>query len=652
MLLILSGILSLIVAFANPSLNTTAPDIHCVIRNLYCDPNLTHPCCDQKDICKQIEPNSFKCIERVGLGKFCELDQDCKKIRHSKCSKENTCICRINNIEVNETTCAPVLGKFCWENEPCATDNAVCINNECQCNVSNYQRFNDQCIFNTLGAPCESDKSCERVRFAICSEHKICSCSANTFALNQDHCAPLIGGFCWTTYDCLVPNSICVDYTCQCEDFYVSQSTNQCVLDKILAQLGTNCKDSNDCIDILNSECSVRKKCECMSNYAEYNMTVCRPLLGSYCSKSQECATINSICSNNICECGNGLIEFSNNKCTSHFIGKHCMINEDCEKILGSKCVNNNCTCKDNYAMVNTTACAPLLGEYCKSSQQCAPDNSICYNSKCQCDSNYVRQFNNICIPKAGRLNTSCDRDDDCVHIKYAVCSADQKCFCRSNYVALGDHKCIALIDEYCDSDEECISYNTVCIHNKCQCAKTFVMTTKYQCDHILLGSTCHKDDNCDVRIKNSVCSIDNTCVCRENYYALNRFECVPFLNGYCLNNDECRFNHSVCVENKCQCKHNFQFVSETQCKPIDYLYECNEDLDCGDPWHIKCFSDKKCRCNPNNFIINRSTCVPLLRGYCWRDSQCIVTNSVCIDYQCKCKSNFMAVSGNLCLPV
>ncbi|XP_057340621.1 protein cueball-like [Microplitis mediator] len=177
-------------------------------------------------------------------------------------------------------------------------------------------------------------------------------------------------------------------------------------------------------------------------------------------------------------------------------------------------------------------------------------------------------------------------------------------------------------------------------------------MRTKYQCDRMSLGRMCHKDDDCYVGIKNTVCSIDNTCVCRDNYYALNRFECVPFLDGHCLNNGECRFNSSICVENKCQCKHNFQSVSASQCKPIDYLYVCNEDLDCGDPWHNKCCPDKKCRCNSNNISINQSTCLPLLKGYCWKDSQCFVPNSACIDFQCKCKQNFIAVSGNLCLPV
>ncbi|XP_008556518.3 prion-like-(Q/N-rich) domain-bearing protein 25 isoform X2 [Microplitis demolitor] len=667
MLLILSGILSLIATFVNSSsLNIRDPDNHCVIRNALCDPNVMRPCCDQRDICKQIGPNAFKCIENVGLGKICRGDEDCNEIWHSKCSKEKTCVCRTNNIKVNETTCAPVLGGFCWKNELCATDNAVCIDSECQCYGNIYRRFNDQCIFNTLGAPCDSDESCKQVRFAKCSEHKVCSCSSNTFAVDQQYCASFIGGFCWITNDCLPPNSTCVNNICQCMDSYVSRSNNQCLpvrlgvscssdiecsqwiphsvctgnrctcdknysekdeetcaslinilcsstlpctldnsmcvnnmcqckprfvyhsskciplylngtcknnnhCDQILnarcsadnvcvcdehhiefnervcmpmlpqhcledrdcmavnsicimnkcqckpnfvrrsrnlctlSQLGMDCENNNGCIDILNSKCSVSKKCECISNYVEYNITACMPLLGSYCSENQPCATLNSICSNNICVCGDGLVEYSNNKCTSHFIGKYCMIDKDCKEILGSKCVNNGCACKDNYALLNITACAPLLGEFCENNQQCAPANSICNNDICQCDFDYLRRFNNKCIPKTGHFKISCYEDDDCLGIKYAICSTYQKCVCQSNYVALGDDKCVALIGEYCESDEECISYNTVCINNKCQCPNKLIIRTKYQCDRISLGSRCHMDDDCDVEIKNSM---------------------------------------------------------------------------------------------------------------------------------------------------
>lgn len=83
----------------------------------------------------------------------------------------------------------------------------------------------------------------------------------------------------------------------------------------------------------------------------------------------------------------------------------------------------------------------------------------------------------------------------------------------------------------------------------------------------------------------------------------------------------------------------------------VDYMYTCDNELDCGDSWHYRCDPDKRCRCNSNNYLINRSTCLPLLKGYCWKDSQCLTVNSVCIDFHCECRSNFVAISNNLCRP-
>lgn len=82
-----------------------------------------------------------------------------------------------------------------------------------------------------------------------------------------------------------------------------------------------------------------------------------------------------------------------------------------------------------------------------------------------------------------------------------------------------------------------------------------------------------------------------------------------------------------------------------------DYFYSCDRVLDCGDPWHYTCYADKKCRCKNNHFSINRSTCSPGLKGYCWNDSQCNIHNSTCVDFHCKCIDKFVGVSNNLCLP-
>ncbi|XP_057334256.1 prion-like-(Q/N-rich) domain-bearing protein 25 [Microplitis mediator] len=309
------------------------------------------------------------------------------------------------------------------------------------------------------------------------------------------------------------------------------------------------CKDDNDCNSILNGECSEDKKCRCKRDYAEYNNTSCAPLLGAYCSVDKLCALHNSICINNI-----------------YHLGMSCQTDETCEILLYSHCSNGTCVCRGGYAMVNETSCAPVLGEYCRRNQQCAPLNSQCVDNICLCKNDYVLQSDNKCVAKY--LELSCKEDDDCNQVKFSICSYDKKCRCNTNYVALGITKCIGFIGEYCDKNEECISYNTICINNKCQCPPGYAAKSKQECDL------------------------------------------------------------------------------------VTSVYRCNDNSDCGDPWHNKCSAEKICVCNSNNISINKSTCSPLLNGYCWTDRQCAVANSFCFDYRCKCNHTFVPVSKNLCLPL
>lgn len=51
---------------------------------------------------------------------------------HAKCGDNNKCVCRANNIAVNER-CLPIVNGFCWKNETCGTKNSICIDSTCQC---------------------------------------------------------------------------------------------------------------------------------------------------------------------------------------------------------------------------------------------------------------------------------------------------------------------------------------------------------------------------------------------------------------------------------------------------------------------------------------------------------------------------------------
>lgn len=84
-----------------------------------------------------------------------------------------------------------------------------------------------------------------------------------------------------------------------------------------------------------------------------------------------------------------------------------CQVDETCETILYSHCSNRQCICKGGYAMFNETSCAPVLGEYCRKSQQCASLNSQCIDNICLCKTDYLLQFDTKCVASMCNCNNS-----------------------------------------------------------------------------------------------------------------------------------------------------------------------------------------------------------------------------------------------------
>ncbi|XP_057337558.1 rh5-interacting protein-like [Microplitis mediator] len=192
-----------------------------------------------------------------------------------------------------------------------------------------------------------------------------------------------------------------------------------------------------------------------------------------------------------------------------------------------------------------------------------------------------------------------------------------------------------------------CAIPDSLCIDFSCQCKSNFVQSSD-QCVLASLGKSCK--DNYDCRdIKNGLCSRDKFCACKDDYLELYGYECTPKLGGYCATNADCHFYSSLCFDNKCQCKSNFTAVSTSQCVLSSTVNSCNQDLDCGEPWHSICSDDKKCICKSNSIASNRWTCLPTLGGYCWKDDQCVTKNAVCIDFHCECNFPFVRISNTRC---
>lgn len=219
-------------------------------------------------------------------------------IDNTICSFDGQCICQSGYVPINESSCGLKFSAHCFSNEICATVNAACIDNKCQCRAnyvyrndkclpSEYQKYRDKLNFEWLfivsaflNESCESDIDCIEIRHSICSKQKCvcedgyrqinkttckirtagnfildqlcfgnvecqgiayarcidnkCQCKPQYAKLNETACAPILGGFCWRDSPCAAVNAVCIDYWCQCRDGFLAQSYNKCIKSKVM----------------------------------------------------------------------------------------------------------------------------------------------------------------------------------------------------------------------------------------------------------------------------------------------------------------------------------------------------------------------------------------------------------------------------------
>ncbi|XP_074115393.1 uncharacterized protein LOC141538032 isoform X2 [Cotesia typhae] len=300
-----------------------------------------------------------------------------------------------------------------------------------------------------------------------------------------------------------------------------------------------------------------------------------------------------------------------------------------------------------NTFALNGSTCVALFDQYCSRDLLCETENSECVNHKCACKTLF-KNFNAKCLPT--RLGESCDSNRDCNMIKYAECSASEKCSCLKNYVSVNNALCSALIYERCQADNECYADNSECVANKCRCKYDFVAVDfNSRCESTMLGKRCTTSKDCSM-IKNSICSPDKICICPSKYFVVDNYVCTPTINATCFSDIQCSNNLFHCLDGKCQCKSGYTAISVDKCMETSLMYSCRDISECSDSWHWNCATSGKCVCHENNIAINNSICLPFLNGFCWRDDQCLVKNSVCSDFRCHCKREFVAVANNHCM--
>ncbi|XP_008546305.1 neurogenic locus Notch protein-like [Microplitis demolitor] len=603
-------------------------------------------CIDNECQCNEnyLQNSSDQCLPKL-LGSFCEIDFHCEKWKFSFCSITKTCTCLINTLTINETSCLPILNVFCQTNDDCKVENSVCIDHTCKCQQMFITHTNTECVRPYLGMKCKRFSDCAHfLDHSECSENKECTCSSGHYAINNETCAPALSVQCRNNETCAQENSVCVHNKCQCKLDYVNRKS-ECV--PLL--LGMHCKTETDCQEIIFSTCSDDKMCVCKSNYTKVGFSTCSPLIGGDCKKNNDCVAKNSYCLFNKCRCMENYFAHSNDLCTPFSLDRPCQTSEECNSILNSFCSRDKmCFCTSDYIAINGTKCVEPLNQFCTKNKPCVTKNSICINNECQCGPHFVKHLNAECIPM--QYDNLCDEDFNCSGIG-RKCSDNGRCICGNNYIALSSTTCASLLNGYCLSNKDCYVKYSVCVSNKCQCPSDYMPHSNYECEPIMLGKFCLTDKDCQ-KINNARCSFENVCVCYMNYFAFDKFLCVPTLNGLCSDDQDCYFDSFYCSDNQCQCKTNYTAVSVDRCVETHLLSSCIDVSECSDSWHSTCLPEGKCVCALNNIALRPSTCLPILNGYCWKDNQCMAENSVCIDFRCQCKPNFISVANNLCISI
>ncbi|XP_074095247.1 uncharacterized protein LOC141524953 [Cotesia typhae] len=600
-------------------------------------------CIDNKCKCKSgflAKPNDQCLIILLRLQ--CENDEDCKFIEFSKCSLNKKCECSKNMIAKSPTFCSLLIGEFCNSNRECGITNSECVNNKCQCKTQYLPYFNNsECQLAYLGMFCEDSVYCEnRIKNTICNDN-ICECNANYFSWEDNSCRSLSDLFCENDDKCLKLNALCIDNICHCKPDTVLMK-GKC----LPRYLGRTCEKTSDCFNIKYSVC-LRNQCICNDGFSLLNQSLCARNLGTICLVDQDCLIKNSHCYHYYCKCRDGYIQGSLTKCLPTELQEFCFDDDDCKLMANARCSSENkCICKINYREINEKSCRPLLDESCSHDNECVVAKSICFENKCQCDSKSSKRLNEQCFHLF--LNKSCSLHTDCKDIPHAKCWNFSKCVCETNFVQLQSSKCMPLLGGYCTQHNDCVTKNSICIKNTCQCDLAYTEKLFNKCKPISLGQPCKSDINCKL-IRKGTCSQTKICVCKPNTFALDKMTCLPTLNTYCMS-DECQIEFSHCHSNRCQCKPGYSEVSAYQCMKTQSLHPCTDVSDCVEHFHFDCSEDKKCVCKVNNIAINNSTCLPNLNGYCWKQDQCVVLNAECIDFRCQCKSGSYSVSTNMCI--
>ncbi|XP_013386650.1 platelet endothelial aggregation receptor 1-like [Lingula anatina] len=287
--------------------------------------------------------------------------------------------------------------------------------------------------------------------------------------------------------------------------------------------------------------------------YGALGSSTCKneTVIGTFCNNTIDTflcqsAINDSQCLDGRCQCMLGFYGKEAGKtCTNtQVVGLGCQNETDCSKVSNTICENDKCSCQRGYyAEEGEPSCKEEikkdLEQHCDGDgeQECRTLNASCMAGICSCLVGFYKHKPNItkpwtCLPKSlvGQNCTS-EHGFDVCNDTNAACNGGV-CTCNSGFARREDI-CVSKVDftQSCQSTEECLDIDAVCINNTCDCKNgTYLVSGRYlYCRPLVnLNKPCPSNRQGVCKDPNAVCS-GGRCICKPSFYSKDGNVCGKF---------------------------------------------------------------------------------------------------------------------------
>ncbi|KAI0984588.1 hypothetical protein GJ496_007458 [Pomphorhynchus laevis] len=557
----------------------------------------------------------------------CTNDNECET-NTQKC-KFGICECKVGYVKMKSTNSCKKLNMYqsigntlmpCVRKSDCVifgNSERVCIDGVCKCRKSGNQWNRGKCT-NPYNLKCIFYHECKRELGYVCSHSNMCICKSYRFRGIKN--------------------------LCNVADHYISFK---------------RCSSDNDCSHIHNSKC-LSHVCKCPFPLLQYRNQCIHGQM--FCRYNEDCQKLlygnRMTCFDRICVC-RPEFHFDGVRCVKSNI--ECLVTYDCYRWPGTKCVKGHCLCPV-YLQFDGSMCRLFTG-FCHSSEDCPLiSGTSCIKGECTCvnksTSSYCLSYSSI--PPA-TYNERCSVIHKCDHNKRLVCrSGVCKCLyklyfdgqtCISSPVLPYEKRC-SVNTQVCHRETTGLKCRVHQTHTICYCPSKLRMLIDGYCQIPKLPNVLCIRNRCP--LQNSYC-VKDTCHCLPGFI-WREGQCTTLLESYktCKNNCQCPPNW-WCQNGICVCKAGRLAMNNGRCEiriysspktGIEYL--CQRNVDCFAINGI--CSYHHCVC-PRGTVFIEGFCrmaSDSVNIKCTQNRHCPFT-TVCIQYQCKCKSD-LHLSKGICV--